>query len=97
MLDTMSAVANFGVRWCTIICSGPAIVTGGARHRTAVLRQLQVVSVLTKYTISLDRKRKRNVCTIYIRSKFARIFALAQYSTKHSRSSLYDASYDICR
>src|SRR6266699_6708184 len=47
MLDTMSAVANFGVRWCTIICSGSAIVTGGARHRTAVLRQLQVVSVLT--------------------------------------------------
>ena len=26
---------------------GAVIVTGGARHRTAVLRQLQVVSVLT--------------------------------------------------
>ncbi len=47
MLDTMSTVANFGVRWCTIIYSGSAIVTGGACHRTAVLRQLQVVSVLT--------------------------------------------------
>ncbi len=49
MLDTMSTVANFGVRWCTIICSGSAIVTGGARHRAAVLRQLQVVSVLTTF------------------------------------------------
>jgi len=47
MLDTMSTVVNFDVRWCTIICSGSVIVTGGARHRAAVLRQLQVVSVLT--------------------------------------------------
>ncbi len=45
-MDTRSTVAN-GVRWCAIICSGSAIVTGGARRRAAVLRQLQVVSVLT--------------------------------------------------
>src|SRR6266699_6535318 len=46
-MNTRSTVAN-DMRWCTIICSGSAIVTGGARHRIAVLRQLQVVLVLTR-------------------------------------------------
>jgi len=48
MLDTMSTVANFDVRWCTIIYNGSTIVTGGARRRAAVLRQLQMVLVLIK-------------------------------------------------
>ena len=47
MLDIILIVANFSVRWCTIICSSSTIVTGGARHCIAVLRQLQVVSILT--------------------------------------------------
>jgi len=51
----------------------------------------------TKYTIYPDRKRRRNVRTIYIRSRFARIFAPVQCSTKYSRSSLYDVSYDTYR
>jgi len=49
----------------------------------------------TKGTIYPDRKRRRNARTIYIRPRFAKIFAPVQYSIKHSRFSLYNASHDI--
>ncbi len=38
---------NFDGKWCATVRSGSTIVTGSARRLAAVLRQLQVVSVLT--------------------------------------------------